>query len=319
MRRFLLPLLFWAAASGFAASTSRSLDQGELNGAKYAIVLPAQWNRHLILVAPGLRAEDEPLTASFSSEDVAYRTLFNEGWMIAKTSFRRRGIALGDSLADLDELRAYIAQKYGRPERVLVTGDALGGLVAMLVAEREPREPPLYDGVLAVSPALHLRDPSGTVGLSLQPKLPILFLVNQAELEGPKRYIASPFARDTGIVPPSLFRLSRGGSANVNQQERLAALRALSTWLERGPGGLPRPANPNEYFDATLPAGTKAINRGDAPGWSRFRSARDGPSGVARLPPDRRPARGFRGGGDPAVHLVSCAGEGEDLSGVLRP
>ncbi|MEO7412864.1 MAG: hypothetical protein ABIZ81_05860 [Opitutaceae bacterium] len=250
MRLIALPL-FLIAVSGTFAAAPRSLDEGELNGAKYAIVLPAQWNRHLILVAPGLHAENEPLTAAFSSEDVAYKTLFNEGWMIAKTSFRRNGVVIADGLADLDALRAYIAGKYGQPQRVLVAGETLGGLVAVLVAEREPRQPLLYDGALAISAAMQLKETPSAIGLSLQPKIPILFLANQGELEGPKGYIASPFARGDDIARPVLFRVSRGGHANVNQQEKLNALRALNLWVERGPSALPRPADNEPFFDVT--------------------------------------------------------------------
>lgn len=254
MRLLTLPLFVCAVSSTFAAAASRTLDQGEINGAKYAIVLPAQWNRQLILVAPPLRPENEPLAAAFSPEDVAYKTLFTEGWMIAKTSFRRSGIVVADGLSDLDALRAYVAQKYGQPERVLVTGESLGGLVAVLVAEREPRQPPLYDGVLAISPALQLRENPATIGLSLQPKIPILFLVNQGEIEGPKGYIASPFARDNSLVTPGVSRISRGGRANINQRERLAALRALNLWVERGPAALPHPEKNEAFFDGTIAA-----------------------------------------------------------------
>jgi hypothetical protein len=270
MRPIALPLLLCVASSVFAAAASRTLDQGELNGAKYAIVLPAQWNRQLILVAPPLRPENEPLSAVFSPEDVAYKTLFNEGWMIAKTSFRRNGIVIADGIADLDALRAYVAQKYGRPERVLVAGESLGGLVAMLIAEREPRQPPLYDGILAISPALQLREAPATTGLSLQPRIPILFLANQGELEGPKGYLASPFAREAAVVTPVVFRVSRGGRANLNQRERLAALKALNLWVERGPTTLPRPANNEPFFDATItpePRPSKVTMQGDGHGF----------------------------------------------------
>lgn len=257
MRALSLLLLLSAFPDAFAAA-SRSLDQGEINGAKYAIVLPAQWNRQLILVAPGIRGENEPLVAAFSSEDVAYRTLFTEGWMIAKTSFRRSGVVIADGLADLDALRNYIAEKYGQPQRVLVAGETLGGLVAVLVAEREPRQPLLYDGVLAISAAMHLKETPGTVGLSLQPKIPILFLANQGELEGPKGYITSPFAPGNDVAKPALFRVSRGGHANINQRERLNALRALNLWIERGPSALPRPANNEPFVDVTVPPALRA-------------------------------------------------------------
>jgi pimeloyl-ACP methyl ester carboxylesterase len=251
----LLPWLF-AIIPAFAAS--RALDQGEIDGAKYAIVLPTAWNARLIIVAPSLRPENEPLAAGFSSEDVAYKTLFNEGWMIAKTSFRRNGVVVADGLADIDALRNYIVDKYGQPQRVLVAGDSLGGLVGVLLAERDPQEPRLYHGVLATSPALNLKDPRATTGLSLLPKIPILFVANQGELEGPKGYLASPFARQSEVVTPVLFRISRGGHGNISQRERLDALRALNAWTDRGPAALPRPANGEPFFDATVAPAPRA-------------------------------------------------------------
>lgn len=249
MRSLVVLLLLCVAPNLFAAS--RALDQGEINGAKFAIVLPAQWNRRVLLVAPGLRRENEPLAVAFSPADVAYKTLFNEGWMVAKTSFRRNGIIVTDALADLDALRNYIATKYGQPQRVIVEGETLGGLIAVLIAERNPREPKQYDGVVAISAAFHLKETPAKVGLMLQPKIPILFLSNQGELEAPKSYIASPFARETDLVSPVLFRISRGGHANINQAERLLALRAIDAWLDRGVSALPKPAVGEPFYDAT--------------------------------------------------------------------
>ncbi len=49
-----------------------------------------------------------------------------------------------------------------------------------------------------------------------------------------------------------LFRVSRDGHVNVNQRERLLALRALNTWIERGRSALPAPAPGAAFFDATV-------------------------------------------------------------------
>lgn len=225
---------------------------GEIEGAKYTLALPAHWNRQVLLIAHGLRAEAEPLRADFTPEDLAYKTLRDEGWMVAKTSFRRNGIVIADAIADLDALRALIVRDYGEPTRVLVEGESLGGLLAVLMAERDLHEPKLYHGVVAISAALQLKETPATLGLSLHPKIPILFLSNSGEIEGVRAYAASPFGRVEGAVPPAIFHLARGGHANVNQAERLVALRALNAWLDRGPGALPRPTGNDLFYDATV-------------------------------------------------------------------
>jgi hypothetical protein len=254
MRTLLQALaLFLVSVSSFAADSSPIVvSTGELNGAKFSIALPVAWNRHVLLIAHALRPEREPLVADLSPDDFAYKSLLNEGWIVAKTSFRRNGIIVSDGIADLDALRAHIVRSYGQPLRVLVEGESLGGLIAVLIAERDPKEPRLYDGVVAISPALHIKEIPSLIGLSLQPRIPLVFLSNQSELEAPKAYIVSPFARDSTVVEPALFRVSRGGRLNINQRERLIALRALNAWLDHGPAALPKPVATELYFDATV-------------------------------------------------------------------
>ena len=38
-----------------------------------------------------------------------------------------------------------------------------------------------------------------------------------------------------------VFQIDRDGHVNVNQAERLHAIRVLNTWLDHGPSSLPRP------------------------------------------------------------------------------
>jgi S-adenosylmethionine hydrolase len=51
---------------------------------------------------------------------------------------------------------------------------------------------------------------------------------------------------------PVLFRVSRDGHVNVNQAERLVAIRALAAWLDSGRDHLPAPATGASSFDATV-------------------------------------------------------------------
>src|SRR5205807_662306 len=123
---------------------------------------------------------------------------------------------IADAMADLDALRAHIAEKYGSPERVLLEGESMGGLIVTLLAERERSDLPLYAGAVAIGAALQMKEPNSNLGLSLQPKIPLLFLTNQTELEGPKTYLNAKAPPEQSTVRPVLFRVSRDGHVNVN-------------------------------------------------------------------------------------------------------
>lgn len=232
------------------------LEQGEIDGAKFTIARPAHWNHRVLLLAHGLRAESAPLVADLFPEHLAYKMLLDEGWIVAKTSYRRNGLIVADALADLDALRAHIARADGEPERVLVEGESMGGFIATLIAERTPdyndRGLPAYTGVVAIGAALSVREPNSTLGLSLRPKIPLLFLTNQSELDGPQKYVESFKPLDRSDIRPVLFQVSRSGHVNVNQRERLLALRALTAWIDQGRETLPRPAENQKSFDAIV-------------------------------------------------------------------
>ncbi|MES2697483.1 MAG: alpha/beta hydrolase [Verrucomicrobiota bacterium] len=245
------PHAFAANSPAFATKTAPRLETGEIAGAKFAIAQPARWNRHVLLLAHGLRAEDRPLVADLFPEHLAYKALLEEGWIVAKTSYRRNGLIVADAIADLDALRDHIEHTYGRPERVILEGESMGGFIVTLMAEREPGEPALYHGAIGIGAALQIREPGTSVGLSLQPRIPLLFLTNQSELEGPRNYVQNDLQRLPSLAP-TLFRVSRDGHVNVNQRERLVALRALNGWIERGRATLPRPAANAPFFDATV-------------------------------------------------------------------
>ena len=247
-------LLFCALAVFFLFTAARpfafaALVEGEIAGAKFAIARPALWNRQLLLIAHGYRDEKAPLIADLFPDQLATKTLVDRGWMVAKTSYRRNGMVIADAIADLDALRAHIVHSYGTPTRVILEGESMGGLIVTLMAEREPG---LYAGAIAIGAALSAKESDMTLGLSLQPQIPLLFLTNQSELEGPKNYVSAKLERPAANLRPALFRVSRSGHVNVNQRERLAAIEALIAWLDRDRDALPRPAQGGPYLDATI-------------------------------------------------------------------
>jgi len=262
-----IPVLFELSAMcawAVAAASFPRVAEGEINGARTTIAYPpGTWNGRLLLHAHGYRAETAPLVADLPTTHLAYATLLSEGWMVAATSYRRNGIVLADAIADLDALRAHIVQTYGEPSMVILEGESMGGTIVALIAERGTDA---YAGGIAIGASLDVREANGSGGVTLQPKIPLIFLTNQSELEGPKTYVqrvSQSTATVNGLVAPALFRVSRNGHVNVNQPERLIALRALIAWIENGRETLPKPAAPpagehgivfgaRDFFDATV-------------------------------------------------------------------
>lgn len=248
-----LPALITAATPPTKAATPAAgvagIETGEIKGAKYFIRKPAAWNRHLLLLAPGLRPESSPLEAEIPAGLLAYQTLVEEGWMVATTSYRRNGIAISDDIQDLDDLLAAITDKYSAPDRVLLEGESMGGLIGTLIAER-PRE--RYSGVVAIDAALQMADPNDRFTLSMHPRIPILFLTNQTDLGPPRAYATAKVAPGDPATRPVIFLVQRNGHVNLNQQERLVALRALDRWVRDGVQSLPPPPANGDYFNATV-------------------------------------------------------------------
>ncbi|HEU5077783.1 MAG TPA: SAM hydroxide adenosyltransferase [Opitutaceae bacterium] len=246
---FVLACAFTATCLGAAPKIQR----GELEGAKYAWAQPDHWNGSVLILAHGYVSEDLPLNPNFNPEHAAYKKLIDEGWLVAKTSYRRNGLILADGIADIDNLRAEIARRMGAPERVIVEGDSMGGTIAVLIAERAVETPTaLYQGVIAVDPGLNLREPaSGITGLSMQPKIPVVFLCNRNEIDGSRSYRDLNFPRDIRPFAPALLRVNRDGHVNVNQAERLFAIRYLTAWIDSGSAPTNTLSPQLGYTDAT--------------------------------------------------------------------
>ena len=268
--RCLYPAVLAICTTCLCAAANPIIEAGDIAGAKFTLAHPAppaQWNGQLLIIAHGYRDAKSPLVADLFPEQLATKTLLAEGWIVAKTSYRRNGLVIADGLADIDALRAHIAQKYGAPTRVLLEGESMGGLIVTLAAEREPA---LYTGAIAIGAALSIKEPGSTLAPSSQPKIPLLFLTNRSELDGPTAYVTAA-TQTPPALRPVLFRVSRDGHVNVNQAERLVAIRALTAWLDSGRDHLPAPAAGAVSFDATIvpaPAASQVTLDPDSAGFT---------------------------------------------------
>jgi pimeloyl-ACP methyl ester carboxylesterase len=219
---------------------------GEIDGALYHIVAPeGDWKGSLWIEAHGHRNEGSPLVASLSRAHPFNVALLGRGWAIATTSYRRNGIIVDDAIADLLALRTEAAAKLGEPKIVIIEGSSMGGGIATLIAESSRSEK--FTGIVAAGAALQVVDPQFTaLKLTHAPRIPIVFLTNQSELDGPAAYVIAARERaEPETVRPVLWKVLRDGHVNVNAPERLGALEAVVAWATTG-------VSPGDRDDATV-------------------------------------------------------------------
>ena len=267
--------LFLAAAAVLApdcraAEAPVRVDMGQISGARFAIAVPpGGYARRVLLLAHGYRPESAPLLPDLHPERASIKAALDDGWIVATTSYRRNGIIVGDAVADLDALRKYIGVAYGEPERVVLEGESMGGLIVTIMAERESGG---YDGAVVFDATLYAKEASTQVGLSLLPRIPLIFVATLRERAQAKSYLTALVARPPPVIQPVLFLVNREGHTNINQAEHLEAFQAINAWIERGRDALPHPKDQEIYFDATIPADPGPSTAQALPGGHGFRT-----------------------------------------------
>ena len=124
--------------------------------AHYLIVIPAQWNRMLVVHAHGGPTLGEP-KASRADEDIErWAITVRAGYAWAGSVFRQGGVAVRSAAEDTERVRRIFVQHVGQPTRTLLHGQSWGANVAAKAAEMYAgpgmRSP--YDAVLLSSGVL---------------------------------------------------------------------------------------------------------------------------------------------------------------------
>jgi pimeloyl-ACP methyl ester carboxylesterase len=261
LRRSIIPALAASLAVSLAQAGAPAqettaarvkVDIGHIAGASFAVANPpGEWNHRVLLLAHGYRPDSAPLIADLHPERASIKAALDEGWIVATTSYRRNGMIVGDAIADLDALRAYIVAAYGQVDRVILEGESMGGLIVTIMAERDAE---LYSGAVVFDATLYVKETNGKVGLSLLPRIPLIFLATQREVKEARSYLTSLVARPTPAIQPVLFLIQREGHTNINQPEHLGAFRAINAWIDGGREALPAPKDQALYYDATVAA-----------------------------------------------------------------
>ena len=140
-----------AAPSEVAFTDCGEACEGEIDGAKYKILLPKEWNGTLLLYSHGYRSpvsvppDYSPVTSKaepspgYSDGGVPLaRNLLSKGYALAGSGWASNGWAVSDGVKANTDLYEFFAETVGKPERVYAWGDSLGGLVTMETAEANP-------------------------------------------------------------------------------------------------------------------------------------------------------------------------------------
>ena len=220
MKAFVLAAVLFVVNLQAAEITS-----GEINGAKYMIAAPEEWQGKLVVIAHGYRAEDQPLKADIEIDKRFAEPLLEKGWAIASTSYRRNGWIIEDAILDLKALRDHVVTSKGEVKRCILVGSSMGGLISTLAAEGAIDN---LHGVIAIGAYLGNRETGAYYEtLSWKPKAPVLFLTNETELDHPRYY-----REKAGTEKTALWEVKRPGHCNVSAIERYNAVIALDGWID---------------------------------------------------------------------------------------
>ena len=222
---FLLALVF--AADLHASEHSVKAMTDSLGPCLISIATPPSHGPRALIVAHGSRPEDTPLSADLDLDSPVLRSLLDQGWVVATTSYRRNGDILFDAVADVADLIEHLHSEYGIDD-VVIEGWSLGAAVGVLAAEQNQEH---LSGVLGVGGSFSQAMLEEDVIFTGSPSVPVLLMSNRSES-------AEALAYGDGPV----WVVDRDGHCNVNAKEEGEAIQALAVWIDEDVLPLSRPA-----------------------------------------------------------------------------
>ncbi len=125
-------------------------------GAPYLIMLPAQWNRVLVVHAHGGPALGAPQASRADEDAQRWAITVRAGYAWAGSVFRQGGVAVRSAAEDTERVRRIFVQHVAQPRYTLLHGQSWGASVAAKAAEMyaAPGQRSPYDAVLLSSGVL---------------------------------------------------------------------------------------------------------------------------------------------------------------------
>lgn len=143
--------VFRAAASGPAGAplpVPVHVELGTLGGVPFRIDLPRHSNGGLVLYCHGF---DVQMPWNRRPLAPALQVFLRDGFAVAESQYRGTGWNVEDGIRDSEALRQYFQRHHGTPQRVIVAGHSMGGLIAVALIEMDPKH---FQGALPLCGAL---------------------------------------------------------------------------------------------------------------------------------------------------------------------
>ena len=126
---------------------------GEINGAPYRIVVPANWNGTLLVFAHGYRdkadhpGEVDNRTADVAPSSALVAPLLAQGYALAGSAFKENGWAIEDGIKDMKALTLFFRANVARPDQTVLWAVSLGTIISFKSMEQFGG---IYDGALSM-------------------------------------------------------------------------------------------------------------------------------------------------------------------------
>jgi pimeloyl-ACP methyl ester carboxylesterase len=131
-------------------------ETGVLDGARFYIVIPEDWNGGLVMYMHGYlppEIEHPPFPGEEGAGGGGIRGIqlpevaVELGYAVARSAYSRQGFAMEEGVTETDALREYFQEKYGATYPTIIAGGHNGGLMTYDAIERFADH---YDGALAI-------------------------------------------------------------------------------------------------------------------------------------------------------------------------
>ena len=141
---FLISLFHSALAQNIAR-----IDTGTISHAHFKIFIPKDWKHKLVMFAHGYEFIGSPSAITSPQLDQIAKIFLVRGFAVAASAYEYQGFALPQGVDDTENLRQYFWDKYGVPDSTFMTGQSMGGGVALAMMENFSKN---YQGALAMCP-----------------------------------------------------------------------------------------------------------------------------------------------------------------------
>jgi pimeloyl-ACP methyl ester carboxylesterase len=118
------------------------IETGDINGAKFRIDMPANWNGGLVMYCHGY----SPKPVTYDEKSNPFLNVFlDQGYAVAQSGYAAGGWAIQEAAVDTESLRRYFVKKYGKPKETYITGHSMGGFLTVDLIEQYPA---VYDAAM---------------------------------------------------------------------------------------------------------------------------------------------------------------------------